>query len=92
MSIHYFLIDHNAPCLPTKILHNYCFQFLLGITVVPREIQDNGYVKFWGVNTVRYGLCENSEFCFKSHLLPSHGILENIDSTTGLERKLRFEN
>ena len=46
--IHYFHIDHNAPCLPPKILHNHCFQFLLGITVVPREIQDNGYAKFEG--------------------------------------------
>ena len=45
-----------------KILHNYCFQFLLGITVVPREIEDNGYVKFWGVNKVQYALCENGEF------------------------------
>ena len=40
--IHYFRIDHNAPCLPPRILHNYCFQFLLDIAVVPREIQDNG--------------------------------------------------
>ena len=23
-------ISHNAPYLPTKILHKYCFQFLLG--------------------------------------------------------------
>ena len=30
-----------------------------GITVVPREIQDKGYAKFWGVNKVHYGLCEN---------------------------------
>ena len=62
--IHYFHIDHNALCLPTKILHNYCFQFLLGITVIPREIQDNGYAKFWCVNKVHYGLCEmvNTEF------------------------------
>ena len=37
-SIHYFHIDHNAPCLFPRILHNRCFQFLLGITVVPREI------------------------------------------------------
>ena len=44
---------------PLKILHNHCFQFLLGITVVPREIEHNGYAKFWGVNNVRYGLCEN---------------------------------
>ena len=45
---HHFHIDHNASCLPSKILHNHCLQFLLGITVVPREIEDNGYAKFWG--------------------------------------------
>ena len=71
-SIHYFHIDHNASCLPPpppsppQILHNHCFQFLLGITVVPREIQENGYAKFGGgggwVNNVHYnGLCENGE-------------------------------
>ena len=38
-----------------------CFQFLLGITVLPREIQDNGYEKFGEVNKVHYGLCENGE-------------------------------
>ena len=27
---------------PPQILHNYCFQFLRGVTVVPREIEDNG--------------------------------------------------
>ena len=59
---HHFHIDHNASCLPPKILRNHCFQFLLGIIVVPREIEDNGYAKFWGVNKVHYGLCENSEF------------------------------
>ena len=45
----FFHIDHNAPCLHPQILHNHCFQFLLGITVVPREIQDNGYAKFGGL-------------------------------------------
>ena len=30
------------------VLHNHCFQFLLGITVVPREIVDNGYAKISG--------------------------------------------
>ena len=34
------------PPLP-QILRNHCFQFLLGITVVPREIQDNGSAKFF---------------------------------------------
>ena len=41
-----------------KNLLNHCFQFLVDITVVPREIEDNGYVKFWGLNGVNYGLCE----------------------------------
>ena len=53
LAIRYFHIDYNASCLPPKILHNYFFQYLLGITVVPREIEDSGYVKcffffFWG--------------------------------------------
>ena len=38
------------------------FQFLLGITVVPRQIEDNGYAKFGEVNKVLYGPCENGEF------------------------------
>jgi len=27
---------------------------------IPRE--DNGYVKFWGVNKIHYGLCEDGEY------------------------------
>ena len=42
-SIQYFHIDHNAPCLPSKSLHNHCFPFLPDIAVVPIEIDDNGY-------------------------------------------------
>ena len=40
-------------------------QFLLGITVVPREIEDNGYAKFWRLRKVKkahYGPCENGKF------------------------------
>ena len=56
--IHHFHIDYNAPCLhppplPLPILYNIGFQFLLDITVVPREIQDSDYVKFGG-NKVHY--------------------------------------
>ena len=40
-----------------QILHNLCFSFLLGIAVVPREIENNSYAKFWGVNKVHYGKC-----------------------------------
>ena len=49
-----------------QILHNHCFQFLQGITVVQREIKDNRYAKFGerggGVNKVHYGPCENGEW------------------------------
>ena len=56
-------MDYNSPCLRPKILHNHCFQFLLGITVVPREIEDNGQwlCKILGLSKVHYGLCENGE-------------------------------
>ena len=42
---------------PPQILHNLCFSFLLGITAVPREIENNAYVKFWGTNKMPYGRC-----------------------------------
>ena len=59
-----FHLHNNAPCLSTKILHNRCFQFFLGITMVPREIKDNAYAKFrgGGVNKVHYDWRENIEF------------------------------
>ena len=55
------LIHQPPPPPPTKKLHNRYFQFLLGITVGPREIEGNGYAKFSGANRVHYGLCENGE-------------------------------
>ena len=36
--------DETSP-LP-QILHNLCFSFLLGITAVPRESENNAYAKF----------------------------------------------
>ena len=44
----HFHISYKAPYLPPKILHSLCFSFLLGITAVPREIENNAYAKFWG--------------------------------------------
>ena len=52
--IHHFRIA-NAPCLSPlfpKFQHNHCFQFLLGITVVPREIEDDAYAKVLEVNSI----------------------------------------
>ena len=56
---------HNAPYLrppppppPTKKkMHNLYFSFLLGITAIPREIENNVYAKFWGAHKVHYGRC-----------------------------------
>ena len=31
---------------PSKILHEHCFQFLLGSLLVPRENKNNTYAKF----------------------------------------------
>ena len=53
----------SPPPLP-QILHNLCLSFLLGITAVPREIENNAYAKFWeamGDVQVAYGQCENGE-------------------------------
>ena len=58
--IRHLYIFHNAPYLSPprpQILHNLCFPFgLLGITAVPREIESNAGVKFWGANKVHDGL------------------------------------
>ena len=32
---------------PSKFLHNQCFSFLLGITAVPREIENHAYEIFF---------------------------------------------
>ena len=37
----------HSLCAP-KILHNLFFSLLLGITVIPREIENNAYAKFEG--------------------------------------------
>lgn len=42
-------------------LHNRCFQFLQGITVAPRKIEDGGYAK------VQHGLGENNRFVTLLH-------------------------
>ena len=59
------LVFHPTSCI--AMAHCHCFQFLLGITVVPSEIEDNDYAKFGGggrggVSKVHYGLCEIGEF------------------------------
>ena len=38
----------NTLCLSPQFLHKHCFQFLLGLTKVPRENNINAYAKFGG--------------------------------------------
>ena len=62
-TIRHLHISHNALYLPPKILHNLCFSFLLNITAVPRQIENNAYAKFFflggggGANKVHYESC-----------------------------------
>ena len=61
MFIRHLHISHNTPYLPPKISHSLCFSFLLGITAVPREIENNAYARFWGANEVYYGRCASGK-------------------------------
>ena len=58
-------------------MHNLCFSLILGITAVPREIENNAYAKFffwgggegegreWGkANKVLYGRCASGVFMY----------------------------
>ena len=47
-SIGHFGKYHNTHCLCPQILHKHSFQFLLRLTMVPRENKNNAYAKIWG--------------------------------------------
>ena len=55
-SIGHFGKYHNTFCLSPKNLHKHCFQFLLGLTLVPKENENNAYAKFGGTNKEYYGI------------------------------------
>ena len=40
-------ISHNAPYLPSKILHKHCFQFLLGRAVISTRNEKQRLCKIW---------------------------------------------
>ena len=48
ITIRHLHISHNAPHLSSRILHNLCYSFLLGITAVLRETENNIYAKLGG--------------------------------------------
>ena len=54
-------IDHGIMHLVyPQILYNHGFQFLMGITVVPREIEGHGYSLFFFTRCI-YDLGENGD-------------------------------
>ena len=59
---------------PPKFFLTFVFSFLLGITAVPREIENNAYAKFGGANKVRY--VENVEMANErvQHAALSHPV------------------
>ena len=48
---------HLVYFCPPEFFITVVFIFLLGITVVLREIKNNAYAKFWRANKVYYGQC-----------------------------------
>ena len=59
--IHHFHIAHNTSRLPPKILHlvTIVYNFSWVFPVVPREIEDNVYAKFWGKTRCTMGNVKN---------------------------------
>ena len=66
-AIGHFQKYHNTLCLPFKILHKYCFQFLFSLTMISRENKNNAYAKLWRGNKAYYGIFE-SRLCTDSHM------------------------
>ena len=55
IQIHNFHMSIMHLLYPPKCLHKHCFQFLFGFTFLPRELENNTYVKFQRANKVYYG-------------------------------------
>ena len=55
----YHSFPHNAICFPHKVERKTCFQFLLGLMIVPWEIENNFYARFCGKNKLHCGKHES---------------------------------
>ena len=58
----FFDLTETSVCTFTIFTSTILTQFLPGVTVVPREFEDNGYARFWRLRKVHYGPSENGEF------------------------------
>ena len=66
----FFQKYHNSLCCPSKILHKHCLQFPLGLTIGPRETENNAYAKFWRDNKEYYGIFRCVD-CFGTEIFMS---------------------
>ena len=62
------------PTPPPQSFYNLCFSFLLGIIVVPREIENNAYAKSWGANKVHYGTSASGVWDFMARNCLANGL------------------
>ena len=56
IAIGHFGKYHNTLRLSPQLSHKHCFEFLLGLSMVPRENKNNVYSKFEGTNKEYYGI------------------------------------
>ena len=61
-AIGHFAKYYNTLCLSPNILHKHCLQFLLELTMVPRENKNSAYAKFGGTNKEYYGIFRSGLF------------------------------
>ena len=66
---------HNILCLSPQILHKHCFQFLLGLIMVPRENKNNAYAKFGGTKKEYYGIFRTGLFFWNSGCLTAAQVI-----------------
>ena len=62
LAIGHFRKYHNAAFLSPQMLHKHCFQFLLRLTMVPRENKNNAYAEFGGTSKKYYGIIPSGLF------------------------------
>ena len=67
--------NRNTLCLFPQILHNHCFQFLLGLNNGPKRKQQQCLCKIWGTNKKYYRIFRNgllwpASSCVMIALLP----------------------
>ena len=55
---HLHISHNNLVICPLKFCITFVFSIPLGITAIPREIENNAYAKFWGASKVHMGRCQ----------------------------------